>query len=344
MFSKNFKVVQPKVFEQFYDIVDKKDNYILIKIDSAMICKADIRYYNGERDKRILGMKYPMSLIHEAIGTIVKGDEEKYKVGDRVVLIPNFVSEKHDKNKCKICSDKKLGENYCEEAKFSSSNVDGFSREYIAYPSEYVLKLPQRELIDEYVFLELISVCVAAIRRYGDIYKENVAVYGDGILGYIMASLLTFVFKCNVTVIGKHKEKLDKVTFAKTLFYGEKISRFNIVFECVGGKGSESAINSAIDNIEVGGSVVLMGVSEEYISINTRKVLEKGIMILGSSRSSKDDFAFAIECLDNIEFRKSIKMLIIDEVEINDIKDFYDAFEREANNKNIGREILKFNF
>lgn len=47
------------------------------------------------------------------------------------------------------------------------------------------------------------------------------------------------------------------------------------MFECCGGKFSESAINQAIDLIDRQGQLVLMGVTEELVGINTRDVLEK---------------------------------------------------------------------
>lgn len=53
---------------------------------------------------------------------------------------------------------------------------------------------------------------------------------------------------------------------------------------------SESAVNQAIELLNPGGCLILMGVTEERVPINTRDVLEKGITLFGSSRSSAEDY------------------------------------------------------
>ena len=53
--------------------------------------------------------------------------------------------------------------------------------------------------------------------------------------------------------------------------------RFDHAFECTGGQGSEPAINDIIDHIKPQGTVMLMGVSDNRVAVNTRDVLEKGL-------------------------------------------------------------------
>ncbi|MEJ7356067.1 zinc-binding dehydrogenase, partial [Staphylococcus haemolyticus] len=82
------------------------------------------------------------------------------------------------------------------------------------------------------------------------------------------------------------------------------------VFECCGGKFSESAINQAIDLIDRQGQLVLMGVTEELVGINTRDVLEKGLTLSGSSRSTKKEFEQLIQAFENEEYQEALKKLI----------------------------------
>ena len=55
-------------------------------------------------------------------------------------------------------------------------------------------------------------------------------------------------------------------------------------------KGSQQAIEQIINIINPEGSIALLGVSELSIQVNTRMVLEKGLTIIGSSRSGLKDF------------------------------------------------------
>ena len=67
-----------------------------------------------------------------------------------------------------------------------------------------------------------------------------------------------------------------------------------------GGKGSQQAIEQIINIINPEGSIALLGVSELSIQVNTRMVLEKGLTIIGSSRSGLKDFEKLLNCIVNI--------------------------------------------
>lgn len=348
MLTKGFKIVSPKRFEVDIEQVPYKEGYSIIKIDNGCICKADLRYYLGNRDSRVLGLKYPMRLLHEATGTIIKCKDNRFKVGDKVVLVPNVV-KKCDICENDFCNDETLGENYCPTAKFASSNADGFSAEIISYPTDSLVKIPDDDdIIEVAVFSELISVAMAAMRRIKIEENNTIAIWGDGVVGYILASSIKVLYpKCKLVIVGKNIEKIN--SFPTDLKYDIvdekqiKRTKIDIAFECVGGEASSSAINQIIDCIKIGGKIVLTGVAENDILINTRKILEKGLTITGSTRSTKKDFEKSIELLKINEYRNSIKQLITEKVEIRNIVDYYNAFEEANKNRKLGKSILYFN-
>ena len=61
MLGKSFKIVEPKRFDLYIENIKMGQNEAIVKIEYGAICKADLRYYLGARDKRILGFKYPES-------------------------------------------------------------------------------------------------------------------------------------------------------------------------------------------------------------------------------------------------------------------------------------------
>jgi ribitol-5-phosphate 2-dehydrogenase len=348
LLSRGFKIVSPKTFEIYINELSAEEGNVLVKIDRAAICKADLRYYLGTRDKRILGLKYPMNLLHEAIGTVVKDDSKKFKPGEKVTLVPNIAAQ-HTDHKCafKVCSEPQLGENYCPESKFASSNFDGFSSEYVNFPVTNVVSLKSKEDDPVLVFCELVSVVNAAIRRIGieNILGKKIAIWGDGILGYITSAVLKYIYNCNIVAVGKHFDKLEKFPRAEIYLAGdERISDecIEVAFECVGGMGSQPAINEIIDSIIPGGNIILTGVSENNVEINTRKILEKGLCIYGTTRSSVKDFEKAVEFFQNQKFYDAISSLVIENYTINNIVDLYNAFESELSNTKLGKYVLKF--
>ena len=60
----------------------------------------------------------------------------------------------------------------------------------------------------------------------------------------------------------------------------------------------KSRFNQIIDNIRPEGTIALMGVSESLIEINTRMVLERGLTMIGSSRSGVEDFQQTVDFLE----------------------------------------------
>ena len=351
MLSKSIKVVSPRIFELYIEDINPKENECLVKVEKAAICKADIRYYEGEREERILGLKYPMNLLHEMSGKILKDKSGTFKSGEKVVLVPNIINKKKiSKNDESVMNNEYFGENYCENAKFASSNMDGFARQVVAWPLNYVIRCPQKVSSNILVFSELISVCISAFRRVYDICSERietVCVWGDGILGYIMCSLAKNIYNMKVIAVGKHEEKLKQFNcdeYIELKNIPNKFYKADVFIECVGGKGMKATINDILNIVKPGGKLVLTGVCENNIEINTRKILEKGITITGSTRSSYKDFNRVMKYFENESFSNSIEQLNLGNVDIENITDFYDVFEKTCNEKMLGKYILDFKF
>ena len=76
---------------------------------------------------------------------------------------------------------------------------------------------------------------------------------------------------------------------------------------------------------------MLMGVSEYNVNINTRDVLEKGLTLLGSSRSSRVDFEKAVEMLSNKKFERRFKNIINLETPVKNINDIHRVFATDLN-------------
>lgn len=347
MFAKSYKITEPKRFEIFVE--DIRNENVLVRPDYLAVCKADIRYYLGNRSLSILKRKFPMSLIHEATGVVVRDKSGEFKSGQRVVLLPCRRSE-CDGSKCEVCvrDNPHLLDNYCPESKFCSSNYDGFSKELIDLDKEYMIPIPD-EIGEEAVFSELISVGCCALRRAGFSEGESVksvTVWGDGIMGYIISLVAKYGFGCEVNIVGLSKEKLEKFDFANVYYSNdiEALPRMSVAIEAVGGNASGIAANQAIDKLYSGGKLILSGVANDNVPLNTRMVLEHGISIRGTTRSVRCDFEKAVELLTIPEFREHIKTLLLSVREVNNIRDYYAVFEEESKSTALGKNIMKISF
>lgn len=326
MINYRYLLIKPKLFEKIL-FNENVNNKIIIKPTMMSICAADQRYFLGLRNPEILKEKLPMALIHEGVGIVTYSENSEFKKGEKVVLLPNIYLENN------------RYENYSPDSKFMSSNCDGFMQEFIFTTDKQLLKY--NNIDDEYaVFTELLSVAVHAVQSHiNNIEKsKNIVISGDGNLAYLIHLYLHSVFpNIHLTILGINDEKLNLFTYAnkKINIIRENINESpDIIFEAIGGSAnSEKIIANAIDCILPTGVIYLLGVSENPVNINTRKILEKGLTLIGISRSTLNDFKIAINFLSIKQNQIDISKIISDIVIINGIDDMIIAFENDQINK-----------
>jgi ribitol-5-phosphate 2-dehydrogenase len=185
----------------------------------------------------------------------------------------------------------------------------------------------------EYCFCiaELVSTAVHAVKRLlksAHSHREKIAVFGDGSLGFLTALVIKKMLpQTHVMVMGKHYEKMIRFSFADDIFLKlPEDLNFDHAFECAGGTGSISAVNSIVKFINPQGTAVLMGVSEEKVPVNTRAILEKGLTFIGSSRSGREDFETAVNFLEDENFINRVKTIISLGNEVCGIADIHEIF------------------
>lgn len=329
MINQSYRLTSPRVIKA--EMIDEvlKEEDIIVRPTYLAICAADMRYYTGSRDKNALKKKLPMALIHEAVGQVLYDPKGKLPYGTKVVLIPNTPTEK----------DPIIKENYLRSSKFKSSGIDGFMQSFVLINRNRVIPY---ENIDEKtaVLLEVMSVGMNAVSKFektAHARRDVIGVWGDGNVGYALSVILKNLYPASkLIVFGAIKEKLDYFSFADETYLvsDEAIENIKVdhAFECVGGRYAEDAINQIIDCINPEGTISLMGVSEHKVPINTRMVLEKGLSLLGNSRSSYEDFDRCIKLLEDKKVARTMAKIISDEVVVKTIKDMTDAFDKDSNN------------
>src|SRR5699024_11439230 len=112
--------------------------------------------------------------------------------------------------------------------------------------------------------------------------------------------------------------------------------------DCVGGIGSQMAINQSIDHIRTERTISILGVSEYPVEINTRMVLEKGITVFGSSRSGYQDFKETVDFMaENPIVVEYLETLIGSVNEIKTIQDIVTTFEKDLTTS-WGKTVLEW--
>lgn len=339
MINTVYRLAEPRRFEIAFEDIELFGQNAIVRPTHLSICNADMRYYLGTRDPKVLAQKLPMALIHEGIGKVVFDPTGTFKSGDRVVMVPNAPCEKDDY----------IAENYLKTSKFCGSSMDGFLQEYVEISPKRLVPLPQGINLNVAAFTEIVSVSVHAITRFNKIAharREHIGVWGDGNLGYITALFLKKTFpQSQIFVFGKTYGKLSDFTFADATYPVNAIPgglTVDHAFECVGGNGSPVAIEQIIDLIKPEGTISLLGVSEYPVQINTRMVLEKGLRLFGSSRSGVADFEKTVAMYEsNPEIIDYLGNLISSVNTVRTVADIKAAFEKDTK-KAFGKTIMKW--
>lgn len=352
--SKAYRLTEPGKFEEEEIQHSISDNQVVVETNMVSICHADIRYFLGQRRKEALQKKLPMALFHEGIGHVTKSNCDEFQKGDRVVIVPNIPARRLNediKDKQGKVQNEYVTDNYLADSVFLGSGFDGIGQRYLVLSKENVVSIPDDVPDDIAVLAELTSVSLQAIENVSDflnLMHGDVAVFGDGPVGYLTAAVLHHIYKVpkeHLIVFGASYERLQYFEYAKTYHVEDvnfqEIKNVKTVIECTGGNFSKDAINQAIELIEPRGKVVLMGVSEEYIPINTRDVLEKGLAIYGSSRSTEEEFKSLMQAFRKKLFQDTLKKLIPEEHNaVENAQDLEKEMKRSINNKEWKKTLL----
>lgn len=339
MINTVYRLVAPRRFEIAFEDIDMFGENAIVRPTNLSICNADMRYYLGTRDAKVLAEKLPMALIHEGIGEVLSDPSGKFNPGDLVVMVPNMPTQEDDY----------IAENYLRSSKFCGSSMDGFLQEFVEISPKRLVKLPQDIDRNVAAFTEIISVSVHAISRFDKIAHDRrdvIGVWGDGNLGYITSLFLKYTFpNSKIVVFGTVREKLNDFTFAdETYLVNDVPEDFTMdhAFECVGGNGSPIAIEQIIGLIKPESTISILGVSEYPVPINTRMILEKGIRMFGTSRSGVADFEKTVDMyVKHPEIIDYLGNLVSSVNVVRTTSDIKAAFEKDTR-KGFGKTIMKW--
>lgn len=354
--SRAYRLLQPGQIREVVLEHEVPEGYVVIEPTLASICHADLRYYSGQRRPEALARKLPMSLLHEGIGKVVLSRDAGIGEGQRVVIVPNQPGYMLDGTRrehcCPACRGE-AGDNYCSRGRFLGSGVDGIAQRRLVVPAGCAVPVPE-EVPDEIAVLtELCSVSYQAIDRISSRWNNmSAVVFGDGPVGYLTAAMLQHAAgleRDRLLVVGAVPEKLEQFQAARRSlvhqFDFEAGESFDVAVECTGGRFSESAVNQAIALLKPGGILILMGVTEERVPINTRDILEKGITVIGSSRSMSRDFRDVLELMRRQDCQDTLQRLLPERVKpIRGVDDFIAAMEETAGHREWKKTVLEFHW
>lgn len=295
----------------------------LIKVTLAGICNTDFEITKGY-------MGYNGILGHEFVGVVEEiNDDNKSLLGKRVVA---EISYGCDNPNCEWCAVKNY--RHCPNRKtLGIVNKDGCFAEYLTMPLNVLFEVPDNVTDEQAVFVEPLAAACEITEQLHIQPIQKVVVLGDGKLG-LTTALTLFAQGLDVTLIGKHQNKLDiaKAQGVKTqLLQDTAVSNsFDVVVEAT---GSVSGFETSLGLVKPRGVLVLKSTIATGKELNLAPIVINEITVLGSRCGQ---FAPALKLLENkrIDFKPFISG-------IYSVNDAIEAFEANKSKETI-KVLVKF--
>lgn len=270
----------------------------LIRILLAAVCSTDKEILKGYRPdfKGIMG--------HEFVG-VVEDSEDAALIGKRVVGEINEV--------CHECIYCKTGRpHHCSSRSTPGLSKDGCFAEYMLLKTENLHIVPEELSTEVAVYTEPLAAAFEILEQLEIKPETPVAVLGDGRLALCITNVMHLA-KADVTVIGKHAEKLELFkNIAKTTTERNPES-YEVVVEAT---GSRFGISQAIELVRKNGTIVLKSTYADNAEINLSLVPVNELKIIGSRCGP---FEPALKALTD-------RTIILPEIAKFDISDYEKAF------------------
>ena len=243
---------------------------------------------------------------HEYSGIVVdNGGREDLNVGEKVTALPISPC-----GKCEACTKGNI--HYCSETWTYASGLSlenpGGLAPMLKVRSDMVLKLPSNMSDEEGALVEPTAVGYHAINLANINVGDNVLIIGGGIIG-LMSALFAKKSGASKVIVSETNasrgemavkmEVADEWLDAKNEEQMAKYTNyFDKVIECC---GNTPAVNSAMNLVKAGGTVILVGVSMTPINLASISVVMKEITVKGAIAYTKEEFAKCISMIANKE-------------------------------------------
>jgi L-iditol 2-dehydrogenase len=237
----------------------------LVRVNAVGICGSDLHWVAeggiGDAD-----LKKPLVLGHEFAGVIVSGARQ----GERVAIDPAITC-----HSCEFCLQGKP--NLCENIRFAGHAMeDGGLREFIAWPEECLIPLPDLLSDEDGAMLEPLGVAIHAVDLAQIQPGMSVGVFGCGPIGLLVIQVarLAGAMQVYASELLPHRLKMARRLGAAEWKPGRKV---DVAFEAA---GENDAVNSALTSTRPGGRVLLIGIpSDDRTSFTATVARQKELTI-----------------------------------------------------------------
>jgi 2-desacetyl-2-hydroxyethyl bacteriochlorophyllide A dehydrogenase len=271
---------------------------VLLRIRRIGVCGSDVHVYHGKHPYT----KYPVVQGHEFSATVetVGSGVRSLAPGMKVTSMPQRV--------CGRCGPCRRGDYHiCDELKVEGFQASGCAQEFWVTRADAIVPLPENFSFEQGALVEPAAVAVHAVSRAGKIAGRRAAVLGAGPIGNLVAQVarsegasvlvtdlspfrLGVARACGLSATSNARE--ETLAQASARIFGRE--GFDVVFECV---GAESTITAAVESIQKGGTLVVVGVFGAKPCVDMGLVQDRELNIHGTLMYKAEDYRRAVDLI-----------------------------------------------
>ena len=269
--------------EKNYPLPDLRSGEALIRVVMAGICNTDLEITRGYLAfEGVLGHEFVgiVEAVHEGPGA----SPPTYLLGKRVVGDINAACYRPD---CVYC--RQNMHTHCPaRTTLGIFNRDGAFADYLILPVANLHVVPDNVSDEEAVFVEPLAANFEILEQVHIRPTDRVVVLGDGKMGQLAVQVLA-LSGCDVTMIGKHDEKLAlaaqrgiqtrRLEDVEGLQSIAPRSRVDLVVECT---GTAQGLELAMRLVRPRGTVILKSTVADKSSIEMAPIVIDEIRVQGS--------------------------------------------------------------
>jgi threonine dehydrogenase-like Zn-dependent dehydrogenase len=287
--------------------VPRIEGEALVRVLAAGICNTDLEIIKGYAGfQGILG--------HEFVGEVVDAPDRAF-VGRRVAGEINVGC-----GRCRLCL--QGDSRHCSDRTvLGIKGRNGAFAEFLSLPIHNLIEVPESLTNEEAVLIEPTAAACEILEQVAVTPDTKVAVIGDGKLGQLAVRVIATA-GCEITLIGKHQEKLKLASAAASrLVWVDAESQSAIVSNLladldgygfdlmVEASGSPSGIELALQLVKPRGTVVLKSTHHDKTPLDLSAVVVNEITLVGS-RCGRFDRAIALLAARIVDVRDLISARI----------------------------------
>lgn len=276
-------------------VPDPAPGEALLELESVGICGSDLHAIRGRHPF----LKLPFNPGHEVVGRVLANTTATPPVGCRVVIEPPLPC-----GHCKMCSTGRA--NICPTRGFFGSNQpQGGMADYMTIRADRLHAIDGALPSGAAALIEPLATPMHALRITGGVMGKHVAILGAGTIGLLALIACLEGGASSVVVTDISQAKLDRaqqlgathVLDASLQSYPQRTKALvgetlDVVIDCV---AAESTLASALQMIERGGTVIILGVPPTSMTVDVPWIQENQIRLQGSTVYTGPDFPAAID-------------------------------------------------